>query len=165
MNAYSLQVDCSLSFNLDSLESARLKRKLECLPSPYEDVEEFQLATVPAFAEGNPGLYRMLGSFRSDPEAPGAIVISGCPVDSVLPNTPPKGERAVGKSTFVSEACLLGIGRFVGESYRYSEEKDAELIHNVVPVKESVFQASNEGSARELDLQPKWRPAVSARTS
>jgi L-asparagine oxygenase len=59
--------------------------------------------------------------FREEPDAPGAMVVRGLPIDHFLPPTPLDGDRSKEKTTFVSEASLLALSLLFGEVFGISQ--------------------------------------------
>ncbi|BAQ66951.1 TauD/TfdA family dioxygenase [Geminocystis sp. NIES-3709] len=62
--------------------------------------------------------------------------LKGLPQDPYLPASPVDGNRPIGKRTFVSELVLLGIISHALESevFAYQEQKQGDLVQNVVPI-------------------------------
>jgi L-asparagine oxygenase len=135
---------------IDPETSARLGRELSTLPSPYDHIEDVLLLLEPIFAALPVEVRRGIRRFGSDPHAEGALLIRNLPVDPALPDTPALGKRPEGKTTFVSEGCILGIGQLLGHLFGYTNEKEAELVHQIAPVRGRETAASNEGSKADF---------------
>lgn len=134
-----------------------VERQLLSVPSPYEqdyaNFEEFCLAVSEIFWTTLPReVLRKLTQCWTHPNAPGALYIPTGVRDRVLPGTPHDGGRAVGKTTFISEALAVGFGHFYGQPFGYYHEKKGELFHNIVPVEGSEYTASNESSKGDFEL-------------
>lgn len=127
-------------------QKAGLADALYGLPSPYEDTEEFLLAIYPIFARLPAEVLRKLFSFRIDPRAYGALILENFPTDDELPPSPSDGKRCLGKQSFASEACALGIAQILGHPIGYYDEKEGELIHNLCPVRSEAQATSSESS-------------------
>jgi L-asparagine oxygenase len=138
------------SVHIDDKTSDELGQALMALSSPHEDYEDFLLRLLPVFTNLPQGVLRSIMTFKHDPTASGAMLIRNLPRDLALPDTPSPHKRAVNKRTYLSEACLLGIGQLLGEvfSYKgeYSYKNDGELIHNVSPAKGEEKAQTSEGS-------------------
>jgi L-asparagine oxygenase len=143
---HSQDLNPTFSVLIDNKISDELGATLRTLPSPYEGYEDFLLRMLPIFTNLPQGVLRSIMTFRHDPTAPGAMLIRNLPRDLALPDTPSLGKRAVNKCTYLSEACLLGIGQLLGEVFSYKNEKNGELIHNICPVKGKQKAVSNEGA-------------------
>ena len=131
----------------------RLLHAMEDLPSPYTSFEQHHRASCKAIVSHlDPSILAEVRNFHSNVFAPGAILISGLPLDPILPTTPMDGGRSTQKSTFVSEGCLIGITTIIGEPFSYVSEKNGELIHNVCPVQRAETVQSNESSNVDLSL-------------
>ena len=132
---------------------ARLSNALQNLPSPYSDYERHCGASYMAIrSQLSPSLIADICNFHSFFLAPGALLITGLPLDPILPQTPKLGGRSTEKQSFVSEGCLTGIAKLIGEPFAYASEKNGEMIHNICPVKNSETIQSNESSMVDLDL-------------
>lgn len=122
-------------------------------PSPYTSLERSMAYSMKAAAAAVPlELIETLRAFVTDPLAKGALLIRGLPVDHQLPDTPWDGGRAVEKTTFVSEAVLLGLTQFLGHPFGFTALKGGEIVHNICPVRGSEGSQSNEGSERDFDF-------------
>ena len=135
---------------LDDETRDRLGRELSTLPSPYEDIEEVLLQLEPIFGSLPVELRRGIKRFGSDPLAEGALLVRNLPVDPSLPDTPARGKRPADKTSFVSEGCILGVGQLLGHLFGYTNEKEAELVHQIAPVRGRETAASNEGSKADF---------------
>ena len=120
--------------------------------SPYEDIESFLIDLQPVFTSLPPEVRRPILEMRRSPDGPGALVVRNLPIDAPLPPTPRAGGRATEKTTFISEASLIGIAQLLGEPFTYSDEKAGEIVHNVCPVPGRARSISNEGSLAPLQL-------------
>lgn len=131
----------------------RLSTALEGLPSPYTHFGPHCKASRTAvLSQLPPRLKTEILDFRSNRHAAGALLITGLPLDPVLPLTPMNGERSKEKQSFVSEGCLIGIATLIGEPHSFASEKNGELIHNICPVQHRETTQSNESSRVDLRL-------------
>jgi L-asparagine oxygenase len=131
----------------------RLLTAFEGLSSPYTHLDLHCNASRTAIsAHLPPRLIMDILDFRSNRHAPGALLITGLPLDPFLPLTPMNGERSTQKQSFVSEGCLTGIATLLGEPLSFASEKNGELIHNICPVQHREAAQSNESSKVDLRL-------------
>jgi L-asparagine oxygenase len=135
---------------LPDRERDHLLTALGGLGSPYEDLEEFLFAVYPIFACLPREILEQLLKYRSDPAEYGAVLLENFPVDPDLPKTPGDGRRSGDKTTFISEACVLGVGQILGQPVGYHDEKDGEVIHNLCPVQKEACATSSESSLVDL---------------
>ncbi|KAK7998755.1 mitochondrial protein [Apiospora marii] len=132
---------------------AQLLPFFEALPSPYSQYERHVVEAQSAVASHFPSIViSAIRTFTLNPYAPGALLLSGLPLDPFLPPTPRDGWRSEDKTTFISEGCLTGIARLIGEPFGYKSEKDGEIIHNICPVQNHERKQSNESSREALEL-------------
>ncbi|MFI6470205.1 TauD/TfdA family dioxygenase [Streptomyces sp. NPDC050516] len=85
-------------------------------------------------------------------DTPGALYIRNLPQDAQLPPTPWDGLPSRHKSTFVSEGTLLGLSGLLGEPVGFLTEKNGQVVHDIVPVKEGATTQTNQGSAVFLNF-------------
>ncbi|KAF6230758.1 hypothetical protein HO133_000017 [Letharia lupina] len=131
----------------------RLLNAMEGLPSPYTQLGPHCIASHNAvLSQLPPSLIADIRDFHSNSLAPGALLITGLPLDPDLPLTPANGERSTEKSSLVSEGCLTGIAKLLGEPFSYASEKNGDPIHNVCPVRHRETVQSNESSKVTLGL-------------
>jgi L-asparagine oxygenase len=131
--------------------------KLELLQnpySPYEDVEEFLVATLDIFRKLLPtNVYQKVLSLKKDLDSLGYLIIKNLPGDVNLCETPQnEHEINFNKKTFISEGCITGISQLFGEIYGYKNEKNGRLIHNIIPKQDKATALSNEGFGKILEL-------------
>jgi L-asparagine oxygenase len=124
----------------------RLRDQLVRAPSPYEGLDDFLVELHAAFANLPRQVLKAIFNFRNDPTCYGALLFENFPVDPILPPTPLDARRAMQKSTFVSEACVLGIARLLGEPIGYRDEKEGEIVHNLCPVELDASATSSDNS-------------------
>nr|WP_262985327.1 TauD/TfdA family dioxygenase [Streptomyces sp. SDr-06] len=82
----------------------------------------------------------------------GALYIRNLPQDAHLPPTPRDGFPSRRKSTFISERTLLGLSGLLGEPVGFLTEKNGQVVHDIVPVKEGATTQTNQGSAVFLNF-------------
>ncbi len=126
----------------------------ECLlraPDPLQDPEGSMASGITAIATHLPqDALLALIHYRSDPHAPGVVLVRGLPIDRYLPATPADGEPSADKRTYVSEAVMLGFATLLGEPYAFLPEKGGRLVHDIVPVHGKETAHSNAGSLEPL---------------
>jgi L-asparagine oxygenase len=93
-----------------------------------------------------------LHQFKQGLTPTGAILITNLPLDPNIPPTPTNGRMVKQKSNFVSEAILLGIGRFMGYFFGYNNHHGGEFIHCVAPKLGSEQSISAFGSGCLFDF-------------
>lgn len=128
-----------------------LRRQASTFPSPHEDFLRYSVSCRSLAACLPDQLLLSLTVFRTDPDAPGAMVVRGLPVDGDLGPTPADGGRS-GKATFVTEAIIGSIAQLFGDLYSYATEKKGEIVQNIVPVANREHKCSNEGSLADFLL-------------
>ena len=139
--------------NIPTETRIRLSNAMKSMPSPYAHFNIHRTASFEVMSSQLPQSVRdAIRNFHSDNQGPGVLLIQGLPTDPALPMTPMDGRRSTLKSTFISEACLIGLTTLIGEPFSYASEKNGELIHNVCPVKKSETVQSNESSKVNLSL-------------
>ncbi|KAI9758091.1 MAG: hypothetical protein M1815_004978 [Lichina confinis] len=132
---------------------ARLLGALGPVPCPSTDFERHcRVSSNAVVSNLPPALTAAIGDFGSSRRAPGALVVTGFPVDAVLPATPTDGARSLDKRSFASEGCLTGVARLLGEPFGYASEKNGAVIHDVYPVRHHETAQSNESSTADLNL-------------
>jgi L-asparagine oxygenase len=119
--------------------------------NPYQDPEGFLLNLHPIFSVLPENMLRPLFDFKNDPQSSGSLVLKNFPTDDRIPATPKDGKRAKTKKTFISEGCLLGIAKILGEPFAYHHEKEGELVHNICPIAEHASSQSNAGSKVDMN--------------
>jgi L-asparagine oxygenase len=122
--------------------------------SPYENIEEFLVATQDVFRKFLPtDVYQKVVSLKRNLDSLGYLIIKNLPSDVDLCDTP-EDERDINthKKTFISEGCITGISQLFGEIYGYKNEKNGRLIHNIIPKKDKATALSNEGFGKILEL-------------
>lgn len=134
------------SYQIDALCSARLKKKLVHLPSPYDNADQFWIQLPSILDELHPSVRQLILQFRHGLKAPGALLIRNFPLDLNLPETPEHGQPPKNKQTFVSEGCLAGISLIFGTPFYYTKETYGKPIHNLAPVKGQETELSSLGS-------------------
>jgi L-asparagine oxygenase len=127
-------------------DEQRLRDRFAVLPPRSRDVEEFLARLFGACAALPVAAMRQLLTFRASPAAPGALLVSGLPVDEDMPATPAEA-GAPGKRGQVSECAILLVAVLLGEPVAYRAEKGGVLVQDVYPVRSSRDTPSNESSA------------------
>ncbi len=124
----------------------RLHEALEGIRSPYEDFDAFRIAVYKAFCTLPDDILAHIFRYRRYPESPGFIYLRNLPRERPLAPTPTDGRPHTRKSSYISEACVVGISLLLGEPIGFESEKLGDLIHNIVPVEANALSQSNEGS-------------------
>ncbi len=132
------------------LQEALLKLEQNKTISPYNDMEDFLATIYPIFAQMDKDVLKKLFAFRSDPASRGLLLMENFPIDDHIPSTPTDGMRTKEKQTYITEACILGIGHMLGEPIGYKNEKDGDVIQNISPIKKESKSSSNESSDADL---------------
>lgn len=103
-----------------------------------------------------------------------AVLITGLPIDPVLPTTPLDGLESPDKKTLISECLLVGACGMLGMApMSYHNEKGGNLIHDIVPIPGREQSKSNEGSetfsmhieAPHHPHPPEWIGLIALRNS
>lgn len=128
-----------------------LRKQASMVPSPHKDFLRYSVNCHSLTACLPEHLLLSLTIFRTDADAPGAMVVHGLPVDDDLGPTPADGGRS-GKTMFVTEAIIGSIAQLFGDLYSYATEKKGEVIQNIVPVVHREHKRSNEGSLADFLL-------------
>lgn len=124
---------------------------LEPGPNPYQETEEFLLDCEMRADEIPRFVRRSLLEFQVRSNADGILLLKGLPIDPGLYHvqTPPHAERAIEKTTFVSERCLAMIGSRLGHLVSYIQEKNGDLFQNLAPVQgQEQVQSSGSSNTR-----------------
>lgn len=127
-------------------QSQRNAWQVKCLSalSHLEPEDEITLAQELAEKYLPPSFKERCQRFNQ-PNGSSYIYIVGLPQDPQLPPTPSNGMSSASKKTRVSELVLLGLVAFAfdAEVFSYREQKEGELIQQVVPIKGQEFTNSN----------------------
>lgn len=73
------------------------------------------------------------------------LLIKGLPIDPQLPRTP-LTVIASEKTTYASEALLMGMNLSLGQPFSYKYEKEGQCVHNICPNPAHEQSLSNMGS-------------------
>jgi len=95
-------------------------------------------------------LVRQVLFFRAAPQAPGALLITGLPIDPDLPPTPSEDTKPPYKAGRVSEHAILCLATLLGQPVAYRAEKNGALVQDVFPTRAHESAPSNESSAVAL---------------
>jgi L-asparagine oxygenase len=136
---------------LDAAVAASIRERAVLAPSPHTEYLRYSVASRKLATLLPDSLLTLLTLFRTHPQAPGALVIKGLPIDPDLVATPGDGGRS-NKESFDSEAMQGAIGSFFGDLFSYATEKKGEIIQNIVPVASRELVRSNEGSRADFWL-------------
>lgn len=113
---------------------ATLFKKANKLGSPYINFDEISNQAHDIFLESlTKEMIKTLYELRLGLTPVGAALITNLPLDSDLVPTPTNGKMVKQKSSFVAEAMLIGIGRFMGYPFSYNNQHGGEFIHCVAP--------------------------------
>jgi len=141
-----------LRLDLTEDDTRRLRRRLEQLPDPSVDLEGLLAGLVQAAALLPIDVVRTLLEIRSSSRAPGALLLTGLPIDRELPPTPADGARPPYKPGSVSERAILLCAVLLGEPVGYVAEKEGALVQDVFPTRAERTEPSNASSGVDLDF-------------
>jgi L-asparagine oxygenase len=130
--------------------TGRIRETCTRLLASFPDVEELLADLLPVAGLLPREARRQLMLFRASPFAPGAILITGLPIDRDLPPTPAEGVPEPIKPGLVSDLAILAIAVLLGEPIAYRAEKGGALVQNVYPFRSQRDTPSNESSAAPL---------------
>jgi L-asparagine oxygenase len=133
----------------DAVRSA-LGRHLADVCRPWVPVEDVLPQLVQASALLPLEVVRDVMSFRADPHADAALLVTGLPIDPDLPPTPVESVGPLNKSGRVSECAVLLFAVLLGEPVAYAAEKGGVLVQDVFPTNDQRDTPSNESSAAPL---------------
>lgn len=104
-------------------------------------------------------LVRALRGFRRHGNDAGALLIRNVPVDRELPATPQDGYLGHWAEIPVATCAQLAVAAQVGEVIAYADEKDGNLIQDVVPIKGAEERQENSGTVYlELHTENGFHP-------
>jgi len=136
---------------IDEKQRNLLKKTVakERYPNSDEDYEEYVMnCHIAVLSVISKDLLRELMLMRNSPFCSGTILLKGLPLDDDLPPTPLSGRRSdYFKKTSIAETILIGLSSILGNPIGHEEEKDGNLIHDVIPVVGTDKPLSNEGAA------------------
>jgi len=134
-------------------EAARLKEQLQKLTYPEgknktdAEIEQYVAECLRTFIRYAPArLIHALLAAKSLKGHKGGLCVSGLPLDDVQPKAPATGLRSdMVEKTPVADASLVAIGSLFGEVTGFTDEKEGELVHDLIPIQGSKKQFSNQG--------------------
>jgi L-asparagine oxygenase len=140
--------------HLSDIESSWLFKKLmQMETTPYDDQEAFLKESYNLFRKHLPdSIFDEVANLRRNLDSEGYLLIQNLPNDRKLEFTVSNTMATWEKQSFVSEACLTGIGQLIGEIFGYKNENNSRIIHNVYPQKQLRQSISNAGSEVTLPL-------------
>jgi L-asparagine oxygenase len=104
-------------------------------------------------------LVRALRRFRRHGNYAGALLITNVPVDRDLPATPQDGFLGHWAEIPVATCAQLAVATLVGDVIAYADEKDGNLIQDVVPIKGAEERQENSGTVYlELHTENGFHP-------
>jgi len=137
---------------LTDAERDALGSSLDRLPSPYVDLEPFLLDVFPLFAALPRRVLTAIRAARNDPAAPGALLVENLPVEPDPPATPGSGTALLDRTTFVTEACALGVAQLLGEPVGYLDERDGAVVQWLFPIASEAHATSSSSCDIDLEL-------------
>jgi L-asparagine oxygenase len=102
------------------------------------------------FADLPINVLRAIFDYGNDPRVYGALLLQNFPIDDNIPQTPIDGHPSTSKQTFISEACVLGISKLLGQPFAYCDEKEGDIIQALCPVMKEASAPSSESFEVEL---------------
>ncbi len=132
--------------------ATRLSGEFIDLPTGEDRFEELVARLLGIAAQLPAELVERLVRFRADPSAPGALVLSGMPIDENLPPTPTTPVPADFVPAPVGLGSILLVAALLGEPVAYAAEKDGAIVQNVFPTRAQADKPSNESSAIALEF-------------
>jgi L-asparagine oxygenase len=139
-----------LRIELPERTTAELYQRFHAVSAHGDEIESLLPDLVQCSAFLPRDLLRELLAFRTAPHAPGALLITGLPVDANLPSTPVHAQQPPYKPGRISECSILGIAILLGEPVAYAAEKHGALVQDVFPTRSEEAAPSNESSAVSL---------------
>lgn len=118
--------------------------------SPQCDMDTFLAYLLQAASLLPIEIVKQLLLFRAAPHAPGAMLVTGMPVDRDLPATPTGETKLPYKPGRVSEQAILCLAILLGQPVAYRAEKNGVLVQDVFPTRTHESAPSNESSAISL---------------
>jgi L-asparagine oxygenase len=128
----------------------RLRREFQALPGADKDLEGLLAGLLRTAACLPLDLVRQLVWFRAAPQAAGAVLLTGMPIDARLPPTPTGPAPGLPGACHVSECAILLVAILLGEPVAYAGEKAGALVQDMFPVPAQRTAPSNESSAVPL---------------
>ncbi len=116
----------------------------DIIRSPQEHFEDFLLETRGISTVLYTHFQDQIDLFKSGAGQP-YLLIKGLPIDPHLPNTP-LTVIASEKTTYASEALLMGMNLILGQPFSYKYEKEGQCVHNICPNPAHEQSLSNLGS-------------------
>jgi L-asparagine oxygenase len=102
---------------------------------------------------------RILGQFRRSGNRAGALLIKNLPVDARIPATPDRGSLPHWNELPVATFAQLAVASVIGDVIAYADEKDGNLIQDIVPLKGSEDRQENSGTVYlELHTEDGFHP-------
>jgi L-asparagine oxygenase len=144
-----------LQVELPAAAAAKLRDTFADLPWPAAagDVNRLLARLLQSASLLPPAFVETVLAFRTAmPGGPGALHITGLPIDPDLPPTPSDGMRPPFKAGHISECSLLCVGILLGEPVAYRAEKDGALVQDVFPTRADQAAPSNASWATALDV-------------
>lgn len=139
--------------DLSETAAARLSDEFRQLPTGEENLEELLAGLLGNAVHELPrDVIRSVLRLRADPEASGALLVTGMPVDDDLPPTPTGPVSPSFSAGSVSRGAILLLAILLGEPVAYAAEKEGALVQNVFPTPEQRDKPSNESSAVGLEF-------------
>lgn len=128
----------------------QLRERLSALPPTLSEIETLLAQLLQTSSILSVEVVQDLLTYRADPRAPAALLITGVPIDVDLPATPDEHARPPYKTSSISERALLLIAMLLGEPVGYLAEKGGVLVQDIFPTRSQRNMPSNESSAVPL---------------
>jgi L-asparagine oxygenase len=150
-----------LRIELPQESATQLQRHFASLASSPGETDALLAGLLQTASRFPVDFLQSLLAFRAAPHAPGALLITGMPIDADLPATPTDGARPPYKPLGMSECSILSIAVLLGEPVAYRAEKAGALVQDVFPTRAAESMPSNESSLAPLgfhtELTFSWR--------
>jgi L-asparagine oxygenase len=139
-----------LHIDLPADITLRLREHLSALSPTPSEIEPLLARLLQASSILPVEIVHDLLTYRADPRAPAALLMTGLPIDLDLPATPDEQARPPYKTDSISERILLLIAMLLGEPVAYVAEKGGVLVQDIFPTRSQRNMPSNESSAAPL---------------
>jgi L-asparagine oxygenase len=150
-NSASSQIGQIQTITLDDDTQKRL-RTAYCQADMPGDIEGRLSALLSTISILPPSVLSLLRALRHGNAHHNALIIENWPREEGEDTLPISQVMCANNSStsWLSAAALLTVAQWLGEPFAYQEEKQGQLIHDIVPLPEYERSLSNAGSTAEL---------------